>query len=122
MDKNRRAGIIWVRTDGKLIEAKGEYTYGLGKPKRTAIVGSDKVHGYKEEVQVAFIEGATTDHPDLDLAAFVGATNLTVTLELNNGKTIVLNDAWYAGDGTAKTGEAEIPVRFESSEEAEEMK
>lgn len=35
---NRRAGIIYVKVDGKQYDAKGAYTYNLGKPKRDAIM------------------------------------------------------------------------------------
>lgn len=119
---NRRAGIIYVKVDGKQYDAKGAYTYNLGKPKRDAIIGADGVHGYKETPQVAFIEGAVTDSDELDLATLVTADNVTVTLELNNGKIITLSRAWFAGDGTASTEEAEIPVRFESKNRAQEVK
>ena len=119
---NRRAGIIYVKVDGKQYDAKGAYTYNLGKPKRDAIIGADGVHGYKETPQVAFIEGAVTDSDELDLATLVTADNVTVTLELNNGKIITLSRAWFAGDGTASTEEAEIPIRFESKSRAQEVK
>lgn len=110
---NRRAGIIYLKIDGVLQEAKGEFTYNLGLPKREGIVGADAVHGFKETVQVPYIEGAITDRADLSLKTFQTLDGVTVTLELNNGKTITLRDAWYAGDGNVKTGEAEIAVRFE---------
>ena len=117
---NRRAGIIYVKVDGALIEAKGDYSYNLGKPKREPIIGADSVHGFKETPQVAFIEGATTDSHSLDLAKLAEQDGVTVTLELNNGKTIVLADAWFASEATASTGEAEIPVRWESRKQAVE--
>lgn len=117
---NRRAGIIYVKVDGRQYDAKGAYTYNLGKPKRDAIIGSDGVHGYKETPQVAFIEGAVTDSDDLDLASLVTADNVTVTLELNNGKVVTLSNAWFASEGSGKTDEGEIAVRFESRREAVE--
>ena len=101
---NRRAGIIYVKVDGKQYDAKGAYTYNLGKPKRDAIIGADGVHGYKETPQVAFIEGAVPD----------------VTLELNNGKVVTLSNAWFASEGSGSTDEGEIAVRFESRREAVE--
>ncbi len=121
-DKNRRAGLISVQIDGRMIEAKGAYTLNVGQPKRVAIIGADGVHGYKETPQVPFIEGATTDHVDLDVAALANATNMTVTLGLNNGKSWVLEDAWYAGTAEMSTDEGEINVRFESRTPAIEMK
>jgi predicted heme/steroid binding protein len=119
-NKNRRAGIIYVKVNGGLVEAKGAFTYGLGSHKREHIAGADGIHGFKETPQVAFIEGATTDSADLDLKTLREADAETVTLELNNGKVITLSDAWFAADDTANTEEGEIPVRWESSHPAVE--
>lgn len=121
-DKNRRAGLIWVQIDGRRLEAKGSFTIQPGRPLRNSIIGADGVHGYAETAQVAYIEGATTDHPELDTVALRDSTGLTVTLELNNGKTWVLEDAWYAGEGTMTTEESEIGIRFESKHQAQEMR
>lgn len=109
----RRGGIIFVKVNGGMVNAKGEYTYNLGKPKRDAIVGADAIHGYKEVPQIPFIEGEITDAPNLDLEALLLTENATVTLELANGKVIVLREAWYAGEGTGNTEEGNIAVRFE---------
>lgn len=122
MDKNRRAGLIWVQVNGQRIEAKGAFTIGAGQPKRDGIIGSDGIHGYKETPQIAFVEGALTDSPELDTVALRQVTNATVTVELNNGKTWVFEDAWYASEGTMTTDESEIGFRFESRYPAQEMK
>lgn len=113
MSSNRRAGRIFFKVDGVRYDAKGDFSYDLGTPKRTAIVGADAVHGYAEEPKVPFIEGKITDRPDFDLKKFAAIDGATVTLELTNGKVIALRDAWYAGDGKGNTKEAEIDVRFE---------
>lgn len=111
---NRRAGRVYLKVDGTQYDAKGDFSYNLGNDKREAIVGADGIHGYKETPQVAFIEGAITDAPELDLDKLTQADNITVTLELVTGKTIVLANAWFAGEGGVTTGEGEIAVRFES--------
>lgn len=110
----RRGGIIFLKINGEIYSAKGNFTYNLGKPKRDAIVGSDAIHGYKEVPQIPFIEGEVTDNPTVDLEALVLAENATVTLELANGKVISLRQAWYAGEGTGNTDEGNIGVRFEA--------
>jgi len=110
---SRRGGTISLTTNGVRRDAKGDFSYNLGLPKREAIVGVDGTHGYKETPQVAFIEGEITDRGDLDLAALLLAEDQTVTLALANGKTIVLRSAWHAGEGTGNTGEGNIAVRFE---------
>lgn len=120
MADQRRAGIIQFNVGGVLYDAKGNFTFGLGTPKREAIVGSDAVHGFMEKPQVAFIEGAITDRGSLDLKTLFNLTGQTVTLAEANGKVIVLRNAWYAGEGQGSTEEAEIGVRFEG-QSAEEV-
>lgn len=120
MANQRRAGTIQLQVSGEIMDAKGSFSYNLGKPKREAIPGADRIHGYKEMPQVPFIEGIITDRGTLDLAALVSSTEVTVTLKLANGKTISLN-GWFAGEGTGTTEEGEITVRWEGSLPAEEI-
>ena len=112
-NKNRRAGVLYVRIDGQQYDAKGDFTYRLGYPKREGMMGPDRVHGYKEMPQIPFIEGEITDARDLKLQELQNLTESTMTLELANGKSIVLRDAWYAADGDIGTEEGNIQVRFE---------
>lgn len=117
MADQRRAGTIFFKVDGEQYDAKGEFTYNIGRPKRTGIVGADRHHGFKEEPQVGFIEGKITDSTTLDLETLITLTDATVTLELANGKVITLREAYYAAEGSGTTGEAEIDVRFEGAGE-----
>lgn len=118
----RVGGIIQLQQNGEIMSAKGHFSYNLGRPKITSVVGTDgKVHGTKSEGQPGFIEGAITDSADLDLDALVTGKGVTVTLSLANGKVIALNDGSYTGEGTPNTEEGEIPVRWESGD-VEEIK
>lgn len=120
-DQNRVGGTIYFKVNGSIYSAKGDFTYNLGIPKREAVVGADGVHGYKEVQQQAFIEGEITDNQGVSLADLAATTNSTVTLELANGKTISLRDAWYAGEGTGHSEEGNIGCRFESKNQGEEI-
>ncbi len=115
MANQRVAGLIEVKANGEKYDAKGSFSYNLGLPLREAIVGSDGVHGFKETPQVAFIEGAITDRGNLDLRALAGGKDMTVSISLGNGKMVVLNEAWFAGEGTGTSEEAEVSVRWEGS-------
>jgi hypothetical protein len=117
----RRAGRIFLKIDGVQHDAKGSFTYNLGQPKREAIVGADRVHGFKERPQTASIEGEVTDRNALKLEALQNLDDVTVTLELANGKIIVLRNAWYANDGNVGTEEGNIAVTFQGMS-AEETK
>lgn len=116
----RRGGIIQVQIQGEIVDAKGNFTYNLGRPKREAIVGADRIHGFMEKPQVGFIEGEITDRGTLDLDKIVTLTGSTITLELANGKVILLRDAYYAAEGTGNTDEGNVQVRFEG--DAEEVR
>jgi len=109
----RIGGILFGKINGEQVRMKGSWTYNLGQPKREAIVGADQVHGYKEMPQAPFVEGVITDSSELDLSALLNTKDVTFTLELANGKVIVLRDAWWAADGNVTTEEAEIEARFE---------
>ncbi len=109
----RKGGIIQFKVGGVLQDAKGNFSYNLGRNIRETVLGADTRHGFTEKVQAAFIEGEITDRGTLDLAALVDTSDTTVTLELANGKVIVLRNAWFAGEGTGNTEEGNIAVRFE---------
>ncbi len=110
---NRIAGTLFFKVDGAQYKAKGNFEYDLGAPKREAITGPDSVHGYKEMPKVPYITGAITNDATVDLATLFELDGVTVTLEQANGKTVVLENAWYAGDGKGTTEEAEVDIRFE---------
>ena len=119
--KNRIGGIIALKVNGDMYFAKGNFTYNLGKPKKEGVVGSDRVHGYKEVPQVPFIEGEITDRNELNLEDLITLDDATATLELANGKVIMLREAWYAGEGTGNTEEGNIALRLEGMS-AEEVR
>ena len=110
---NRRAGTIYFAVDGTRYDAKGNWTYNLGGYKNETMVGADGIHGYKQTTRVPFIEGQITDSASVELKKLQALDGVTITLELANGKTITLSNAWYAADGDVTTEESEIQVRFE---------
>ncbi|MDR9749847.1 phage tail tube protein [Pseudomonas sp. SZMC_28357] len=121
MAGKRVGGIISLKINGDMYFAKGDFTYNIGMPKKEGVVGSDRVHGYKETPQIPFIEGEITDRQEMSLEDLLNTTDATITLELANSKVIVLREAWYASEGTGNTGEGNIAVRFEGMS-AEEVK
>lgn len=108
-------GTVYLTVDGVLYTGKGEFTYGLGVPKREPV----ETDGFKETEMNAYIEGAITDRAAIDLKALFTMQDGNVTLETRTGRRITLIDAYYTGDGEVKTDEGEIGLRFESTKEAE---
>ncbi len=118
---NKRAGIIYVKVDGVQYDAKGSFTFNTGGVQRTAIEGADSIHGFATKPVVPFIEGKITDSGNLDVKALKEIEDATVTLELENGKMIVWENAWYAAPGEQSTEEGEIDFRFEARKPGEEI-
>ena len=113
MSNRRVGGILFLKIDGERFQAKGEFTYNINPTKRESVVGQDEVHGFSETPKVQFIEGSITDNDELDLPNFLSIRDATVTLELANGKVIILREAFYAADGDVTSSQGEIQVRFE---------
>lgn len=112
MANRRVGGIMFLKVDGEQFQAKGSFTYNLGAPKRTAVVGVDAVHGFSEVPQSPMISGSITDSDELNLSVLLNVRDATVTIELANGKIIALREAFYAGEGDVTTEEGEIGVEF----------
>ena len=109
---NLVGGIIEVKINGEIQNAKGSFKYNIGAAKNEPIVGSDRVHGFKSLPQASKIEGEITDRADLNLEDIVNLKDATVTLSLANGKVISLKDARYTGEGDVETEEGNIAVMF----------
>lgn len=112
--QKRVGGLLSLKIDGNQYNAKGNFTYNLGHPKRTGVIGAEAVHGYTETPQLAFVDGEITDNDGVDLATLLDSRDVVVTLQLGSGKVIVMNHAYFAGEGTGNTEEGNIGVRFEA--------
>lgn len=117
----RVAGYLKLKINGVLKQGKGEFEYNLGQPKRTPVLNADgSVAGYKEEPQAPWIKGKITDSSDFDVVELLNLIDATATLDLANGKTFILQEAFYSGEGTINTAEAEIEYEMTGTR-AEEL-
>jgi hypothetical protein len=111
---SRRGGTMTLKVDGTQRDAKGNFTYNFGQPKRESMILADNTNaGFKETGQVPFIEGEIVDSKDLKALDFLNIRGATIILAVPNDKTVVLREAHYAGDGNFQTEEGNIEVRFE---------
>ncbi|MCB0375534.1 MAG: phage tail tube protein [Sinomicrobium sp.] len=108
------AGTSWIQIDGdkNWTVADDSVTYATGGPKREAILSSSGVAGWSEKPTVPYIEGSFLDIPDRDFEALKGMTSVTVQLDKPNGKSVILSQAWYAGDYEGDT-DGKRKFRFE---------
>ena len=109
------AGVLVLRVDGKQYRARSEIKVSMATIEREAVIGQDGVHGYIEKPKVAFIEGKITDSADLAVETLLGMCNVTVTVELLNGKVYLLRNAWCQKADPLDTTDGSIEFRFEGS-------
>lgn len=118
-DPKRVAGIIEVKANGTVWFAAGSFSYNLGQPIRTEMVGHDKLHGYQELPQAGFIEGEIRAVQGIKLKDVANTINATVTLTDATSRQILVSDAFYSNEGTGSTEEGTFPVKMVG--EAEEL-
>jgi hypothetical protein len=117
---NRLAGIAYLSVDGQTYMLAGDLGYSPSKISRETLIGQDRVHGYAEKPHAGSISGTIRDAGGLSVASFNAMTNVTVTCELANGKTIIGRNMWTTDAHEVKTSEGTFEVKWEgfSVEEA----
>ncbi len=109
----RRLGVKQAMIDGVVVDVKGGVSYSLGGDKQETVMGVDRRHGVKVTRIPAFCEMTLTDSGGFDLKALTKLSDSTVTIDLENGKTVSFGHAAYTAEGPATAEEGEIEARFE---------
>lgn len=107
------AGVVYLRVDGRMYRARAEIKVSINTVEREAVIGQDGIHGYIERPVVTYVEGKITDGPELSIELLQAMCNVTVTVELLNGKVYLLRNAWNTKAGPLDTTDGSIEFRFE---------
>jgi len=108
----RVGGTIHLKAGGVVLRAKGSFSYDIGGFLREEVMGQVGIDGFTEVAVPGYIEGEITDDGSVDVKALRNTKNATVTLALANGKTVVLNKAFAAGEWTGQTEAGNMSVKF----------
>ncbi|WP_295541084.1 phage tail tube protein [uncultured Pseudacidovorax sp.] len=120
-DNTRRlAGTAYLNVDGVSYMVAGDFAYSPSKVSRESLVGQDGVHGYSEKPVSGHISGTLRDSGSMKLSTLNAMTNVTVTLELANGKLVVGRNMWTTDTQEAKTGDGTLEVKWEGMAVTEE--
>lgn len=113
----RAGGLFKIRENGVSVPAVGEWSFGMGIPKRKGIMGTDGAFiAATSEAVVPFIEGEIVNN-GIDLEKLFTGEGLTVSAEMENGQVVVMTQGFWAGDPTVQIGgEGRIKVRYEGAE------
>jgi hypothetical protein len=109
----RIAGTFTISCDGIGRYAEGVFDYGGGFEKREEVMSSNGIAGYKSTPVAPFINGTLIDDGSFSLSEIAKMENSTITLDLSNGKQVVLRGAFSTNDDGLKANtDAKITVKF----------
>ncbi|EEF24236.1 conserved hypothetical protein [Ricinus communis] len=110
---NRIAGIAYLSVDGQRYMLAGDLAYNPSSVARETQIGQDAVHGYSEKPHAGMISGTFRDAGSLTVADFNAMTNVNITAELANGKTVIGRNMWTVETQEVKTAEGTFEVKWE---------
>lgn len=110
-----QVGVISVRVNGEVLRLRGNVVYSLGGLVREAVEGPIGLAAFKVSGMAPFVEIETVDASDVDLAALQEIAAATITVQLRNAKTIVLNDASVVGLLEVSSEDGGFTIRFVGS-------
>jgi hypothetical protein len=113
MASQRIGGVLAILVDGKTYEARGNFNVTGMTVKRTGVAGQDGVHGYIEEPIVPSIKGDWSIGNQLSLVALEAITNATAQVNLANGMSYILVDAWTVSAFVIDAHDGKVMVELE---------
>lgn len=102
--KLKVGGVQYMLADELRIMAASE--------KREAIVGLDGTVAIQRTFQSPWVEASLRDDPAIDLQDVYAQENVTVTVELTNGSSYELSNAYYTGDAELDARDGKVAARW----------
>lgn len=99
---------------GRQLSARGSFTWSVLNTQRETKAGADGIHGFGETPVAPFIEGPITLNREVTMAFLGGIDGHTIQLDLDDARSVVLEEGWLVGQPSADTGEGQATVRFEA--------
>lgn len=112
-DTNRIAGTAYLTADGVSYSVAGDFEYDPSPVTRETLAGQSGVDGYSEKPKPGRIKATIRDMHGVSLAAINAMTNVTIAVELANGKTIIGRNMWTVDPQGAKAEDATTAVTWE---------
>lgn len=121
MAANAIAGTLYVKIDGTQYPVKGKFKYSPLTSVKTGVAGADGPHGFNVKPKMPSVKGTLTDLGRLSVSQLQSLQSSTLTLELVNGKTFILSQAFLEGDIEVDTDEGEYEVEFKGMSAIEQV-
>lgn len=110
---NAIGGTAYFKVDGRQFSLRGNLQVSIATSLRTGVAGEDGPHGFTEAPRMPFFQGDFSTLGDMSIEEIQAIDEATVTCELNNGKTYVLERAWCASAIEINTAQGQFQLKFE---------
>ena len=117
---NLLAGTAQITVDGNSYMLEGSAKYSPSRVRRETLMGMDGYHGVKETPIPGSISFSGRDSGNLVVEAFNGMRNVTVVLQLANGKTVVGRNMACVDAQEVDSTEATFDLKFEGPSVSEQ--
>jgi len=108
----RIAGTCYFKVDGEQLEISGSVEMPMSDKKRESVMSASGPVGYKETTVVPYFKGTFFLTEEFPLDGITEGTDLTITVELANGRAYTLSGAYLAGDAPVKTEDGTVDLEF----------
>jgi len=105
--------MAYLRVDGEQYALRGALTISIFPFEREGVAGMDGVHGYTQTPRAPEISADLSDMGGLSMAKLQAVCNSTITVELMNGKTYILANAWTSGAPELDATDGTVSVTFQ---------
>ncbi len=112
MGQNRIAGTCYIKVDGEQLELSGGVEIPMAATKKERKSSSTGVVGYAETVQEPYIKGTFYVPSDFPREKLEQSDNMTITVELANGKVYTQSESWVEGEMVMKSEEGTVDIEF----------
>ncbi|MCX7071212.1 MAG: phage tail tube protein [Gammaproteobacteria bacterium] len=109
---SRILGRATIKVDGRELNTKRGSTLDPGGEKRTAVVGSRRVHGFSSELMAPSLELKITQTPEFGLEEIRAIEDATVLFDGDDGVSYVLSGAFCTDPPKLSEVDGEITATF----------
>lgn len=109
-------GRAFIRVDGQELRSTPGATLSIGGSNRTAVTGSGRVHGYREEDVAPEVSFSVAHTADLSISWLNNITNATVLFETDTGRRFVLRQAFTTAPPELNSQEGTVSVAMSAIE------
>jgi hypothetical protein len=108
----RIGGTATFYINGATQSTTGKWNVMIQNVKRDPVAAADGAIHYTEAVVPDKVSGSLLMVPGFNPDLITNATNVTIVLALLNGKTAMLDQAFFSGESNGSTESGEMEVEF----------